>query len=223
VGVDRDQTDRDLIRGRDAREDSFLDQMSGSAPVDPEKVRVGTRIKERRARQGLSLADLADKTGFSTAFLSQLENQLISPPLGAMIHLAEALQCQVSELIHDLTDAPYQIVRAEERRPASRFASKDGVSYGYGYESLADISGGVFIPLLVTLDPQAQPRPPATHDGQEFLYVLAGQVEITLGRETQVLRKGDSIAYLSRLPHRLVCRGDKPAVMLAVLAGRRSE
>jgi quercetin dioxygenase-like cupin family protein/DNA-binding Xre family transcriptional regulator len=216
----RDRTDRDLIRGRDAKEDAFLDQMAGGAPVDPEKVQVGARIKARRTRLGMTLTDLADKTGFSTAFLSQLENQLISPPLGAMIHLAEALACQVGELIHDLTDAPYQIIRAEERRPASRYATKGGVSYGYSYESLADISGGVFIPLLVTLDPQAQPRPPATHDGQEFLYVLFGQVEITLGQQTQVLRKGDSIAYLSKIPHRLVCKGDKPAVMLAVLSGR---
>ncbi len=221
--ADRETTDRDLIRGRDAREDSFLDQMAGGAPVDPEKVRVGARIKDRRARQGWSLTDLADRTGFSTAFLSQLENQLISPPLGAMIHLAQALGCQVSELIHDLSDAPYQVVRAEERRPASRYATKGGVSYGYAYESLADISGGAFTPLLVTLEPGARPRPPATHDGQEFLYILSGQVEITLGPDKHVLKKGDTIAYLSQTPHRLVCRGEKPAVMLAVLSGRHGE
>lgn len=223
MAKDRKNSDRDLIRGRMAEEDRFLDSMSPPSEVDEGKVRVGERIKAARTKAGLSLQDLADKTGFSSALLSQLENQVISPPLGAMIHIARALDCQVGHLVHDLPRSPYTIVRADEVKPVSRFASKEGVSYGYSYEALADISGGAFTPFLVTLEPEAAPRSLSTHDGQEFIYVLSGRVEVTLGRLTDVLKGGDSISYRSSVPHKLGCGGDKPALILAVLAGGEAE
>ncbi|MBU0514722.1 MAG: XRE family transcriptional regulator, partial [Proteobacteria bacterium] len=170
-----------------------------------------------REKRGQTLGDLAEKTGFSTALLSQMENQVISPPLGAMIHLARALECSLGELVHDLSGEAFAIVRADERRPASRFASTSGVSYGYAYESLAEVGGGPFTPFLVTLEPGAAPRPPSTHDGQEFIYVLSGKVRVSLGGFTDLLKKGDSMAYRSSVPHRLACGDDKPAVILAVL------
>ena len=61
-------------------------------------VNVGESIKKFRESVGLSLAELADRTGFSPAYLSQLENHLISPPLGALMKIARCLEIEIGTL-----------------------------------------------------------------------------------------------------------------------------
>lgn len=100
-----------------------------------EEVRVGERIKELRERKGLSLKEVADLTGFSTALLSQMENHLVSPSLGTIIKLARALSVRVGDFLGETEGEPFTIVRKDERKMVSRFASKEGVKYGYSYES----------------------------------------------------------------------------------------
>src|SRR4030066_1424423 len=100
-----------------------------------EEVRVGERIKELRERKGLSLKEVAELSGFSTALLSQMENHLVSPSLGTIIKLARAFGVRVGDFLGETEGRPFTIVRKDERKKISRFASKDGVKYGYVYES----------------------------------------------------------------------------------------
>jgi len=95
------------------------------------EIKVGERIKAIREESGLSLKGLADLTGFSTALLSQMENHLISPSLGTIIKIARALNLPLGHFFGRGSDQPYSIVRKDERKRVSRFASKDGVKYGY--------------------------------------------------------------------------------------------
>src|SRR5512136_722175 len=101
-----------------------------------EDVRVGERIKELRERKELSLKEVADLTGFSTALLSQMENHLVSPSLGTIVKLARALSVRVGDFLGKTEGKPFTIMRKEERKMVSRFASKEGVKYGYSYEAL---------------------------------------------------------------------------------------
>ncbi len=182
------------------------------------EIKVGEKIKEMRESQGLSLTDVADKTGFSAAYISQLENHLISPPLGAIIKIARALNIEMGILFGQNNRAPFTIVRKDERVPTSRVASKEGVRYGYSYESLApDKINRKMEPFLVTLEPVGQKGAAYNHDGEEFLFVLEGRIEVQLGDYTDTLEPGDSIYYDSTTPHRVVCLGDAPAKILAVI------
>jgi len=181
-------------------------------------VRVGEKIKQIRESIGLSLSDLADRTGFSTAYLSQIENHLISPPLGALMKIARSMNIEIGTLFGQKGTAPFTIVRKEERLPTSRVASKEGVRYGYSYESLApDKVNRRMEPFLVTLEPTPQKGMPYSHDGEEFLFVLEGKVEIQLGDHADLLEPGDSVYYDSTLPHRVACAEGKPAKILAVI------
>jgi transcriptional regulator with XRE-family HTH domain len=184
-----------------------------------EEIRVGEKIKELREKKGLSLKDLSDLTGFSTALLSQMENHLVSPSLGTIIKLARALGVRVSDFLGESEGEPFSIVRKDERKKVSRFASKDGVKYGYSYESLGyDKKDRHMEPFIVTLEPATvKPSKTSVHEGEEFIFVLEGEMEVVFGKHTDVLYPGDSIYYDSTIPHRVQCHQDKVTKILAVL------
>lgn len=184
-----------------------------------EEVRVGEKIKVLRESKGFSLKELADLTGFSTALLSQMENHLVSPSLGTIIKLATALGVKVGDFLGETQGEPFAIVRKDERRKISRFASKDGVKYGYSYESLGfEKKDRHMEPFIVTLEPATiKTSKISTHEGEEFIFVLEGEMEVILGNHTDILYPGDSIYYDSTIPHRVQCHQEKITRILAVL------
>lgn len=176
-----------------------------------EEVRVGEKIKALRERKGLSLKEVADLTGFSTALLSQMENHLVSPSLGTMIKLANALDVRVGDFLGETQGEPFAIVRKDERKSVSRFASKEGVKYGYSYESLGYAKKNRHMePFIVTLEPATvKTAKTSVHEGEEFIFVLEGEMEVIFGNHTDVLYPGDSIYYDSTIPHRVQCHQEK--------------
>ena len=184
-----------------------------------EEVRVGEKIKQLREKKGLSLKEVADATGFSTALLSQMENHLVSPSLGSIIKLAKALEVRVGDFFGETQGEPFAIVRKDERKTISRFASKEGVSYGYSYESLGfEKKDRRMEPFIVTLEPATlKTSKTSAHEGEEFIFVLEGEMEVILGNHTDILYPGDSIYYDSNIPHRVQCHQDKVTRILAVL------
>jgi transcriptional regulator with XRE-family HTH domain len=186
---------------------------------DFEEIRVGERIKSLRETRGLSLKEVADRTGFSTALLSQMENHLVSPSLGTIIKLAKAFGIQVGDFFGETRREPFTIVRKDERKRVSRFASKDGVAYGYSYESLGfDKKDRHMEPFIVTLEPATlKSSKTSTHDGEEFIFVLEGAMEVILGDHTDILYPGDAIYYDSNVSHRVQCHEGIITKILAVL------
>jgi transcriptional regulator with XRE-family HTH domain len=184
-----------------------------------EEIRVGEKVKVLREEKGLPLKELADLTGFSTALLSQIENHLVSPSLGTMIKLAKALGVRVGDFLGETEGEPFAIVRKDERKTVSRFASKEGVRYGYSYESLGfEKKNRHMEPFIVTLEPATiKSSKTSVHDGEEFIFVLEGEMEVVLGTHTDVLYPGDSIYYDSNIPHRVQCHQDRVTRILAVL------
>ena len=182
-------------------------------------LQIGEKVKRFREDNSLSLKDMAERTGLSAAVLSQIENHLISPPLGTLIRLTRALNLRPGHFFDQHPDRPFTIVRRDERRPVSRFASKRGIQYGYAYESLGhDMKDRHMEPFLVTLEPATLASPkPASHDGEEFLFVLEGEMKVTLGDHSDVLQPGDAIYYDSNIPHLVQCKGEEKALILAVI------
>jgi len=184
-----------------------------------EDLRIGEKVRELREKKGLSLQDMANRTGYTSALLSQVENHLISPPLGALIKIAKALEVKVGTFFGEEPRESYAIVRRDERKHISRYASKEGVSYGYAYESLGfDKKDRQMEPFLVTLEPATvKSEKLSTHDGEEFIFVLEGEMEAILGGHKDVLHPGDSIYYDSTIPHKVQCHRDIPTKILAVI------
>lgn len=184
-----------------------------------QELKVGEKIRELRESRGLSLQGMAERTGYSSALLSQIENHMVSPPLGALIKIARALEVKVGTFFGDEPREPFVIVRQQERKRISRFASKEGVSYGYTYETLgADKKDRHMEPFLITLEPATvKSEKLSTHEGEEFIFVLEGEMEAILGKHKDVLYPGDCIYYDSSIPHKVQCHQDIPAKILAVI------
>jgi transcriptional regulator with XRE-family HTH domain len=191
--------------------------------ADIQEMHIGEKIKKLREKKGMSLADLAEKSGFSSALLSQIENHMISPPLGTLIKIGRAMEVPIGDFFEDKKEAPFVIVRSSERKHVSRVASKEGVKFGYSYESLAqDKKNRHMEPFLVTLEPATKKdRNAYSHEGEEFIFVLDGEMEVTLEDHTDVLKPGDSIYFDSTLRHRVECVGDKETRILAVIYAPR--
>ena len=184
-----------------------------------EEIKVGEKIKALREDQAMTLEQAAKRAGLTPSILSQIENHMVSPPLGTLILLAKALGVPVGQFFGEEGNEPVCLVRANERKVVSRFASNEGLSYGYSYESLGwGKKDRKMEPFFVTLTPAEVPHvDPNQHAGEEFFFVLEGEVEVTFGGHTDVLQPGDSIYYSSIVPHQVSCHGDQPAKIVAVI------
>jgi transcriptional regulator with XRE-family HTH domain len=203
-------------------EKAFMDSL-GSGPGDEDiTVQVGERVKRVREQRGLSLLDISQRTGMDMEILSDIEEGKVPPPLGSVIKLAKALEMKMGYFISGDEEKAYTIVRRGDRKVVSRFDSRKGKHYGYEYESLAPHKKDRHMePFLVTLQPAMTEEERSTHDGQEFIFVLRGKMEVRLGEEIHVLEPGDSIYYDSTVPHLVKCHGGEATKILAVLYAER--
>jgi len=182
-------------------------------------VNVGQRIKDVRVAKGLSIEEVAGKSGISEETISSIETHLVSPPLGNLVSLAKVFGVSVGDFFGEKGDSSFCIVRSDDRKTVSRFNSNDGKSSGYSYEALGQQKKKKQMePFLVTLSPtQVKEIEPNQHIGEEFIFVLKGKVEVRLLEHTDILNPGDSIYYDSTMPHIVACHGDQPATILAVI------
>jgi quercetin dioxygenase-like cupin family protein/ribosome-binding protein aMBF1 (putative translation factor) len=199
-------------------EKQFIDSIGPEIPEEEVQVNVGERVKSVRSDLGLSLQDISQRTGIETPLLQQIEEGKMAPPLGMVIKLAKALEMKMGYFISGEDLKPYTIVRGDDRKIISRYDSKKVKHYGYEYEALAPHKKDRHMePFMVTLEPSITEEERSAHDGQEFIYVLEGAMEVRLGNEVHVLKPGDSIYYDSTVPHLVKCQGEKTTKILAVL------
>jgi transcriptional regulator with XRE-family HTH domain len=194
--------------------------MSGLFADEIRKLALGMKLRTLRERKGLGLDELARQTDIPAVVLSQIEQEVVSPTVAALVKLAHALDTSIDVLLQNAPFAEHiEVVRAGEGRHIRRRPSVERASLTYNYESLAyRLPGKHMEPFLVefALDTD-EPAVPLTHDGEEFLYILQGTVEFIAGDERVLLRQGDSIYFYSRAPHALRAVGTVTPQAIAVL------
>jgi len=182
---------------------------------------VGEKIKRLREGAGLSVEQLAERAGMQPAELERIERDMISPALGVLTKICDGLGVRLGRFFDAGPRKYYALVRSSDEKVATRVASKSGADYGYEYTSLGfEKRQRVMEPFLITINPPSDKREmekPSTHDGEEFVYVLEGELEIQLQDESFMLQPGDSIYYDASVPHRVMHRGQGPARVLAVI------
>ncbi|MFA6223558.1 MAG: XRE family transcriptional regulator [Desulfomonilaceae bacterium] len=174
------------------------------------------KLRAARESLGFSINELAGRVGVSPEILEEVEAGKSILPLGQLIKLSKALSLKMSDVISE-GDKPFIIVRAGDRKSFKRFGKSMEEHRGYEYESLASgKKNRLMEPFIVTLNP-SDANEPSAHDGQEFIYVLEGEMDVLVGPTEDVLGPGDAIYYDSSDIHLVKAHGDKPARILAVL------
>jgi len=192
-----------------------LNQEKAGEEISPE---MGIRLKKAREDRGLSLFDIYLRTNISVDDLTEIEEANVIPPLGTVIKLAKALDMKIGYFISGEEGKAYTIVRKDNRKVTSRYDSKKEKQYGYEYVSLAPHKTDRHMePFLVTLEPSETAEERSTHDGQEFIFVFQGKMEVRLGEEIHILETGDSIYYDSTVPHLVKCHNKETTKIIAVL------
>jgi transcriptional regulator with XRE-family HTH domain len=177
---------------------------------------VGKRIRQLREERGISIEALSDLTGFEVYRLENIENGTEKPKLGTVMKLSKALDSAVGRLVSGVGNKLYSITRKNERKTISRSTSKTGSQNIYSYMSLApEVQGRHMEALIVQLE-KSPDKEIFVHSGEEFIFVLDGLVNLTIGKGTYDLEPGDSAYYLSTTPHFITATTDK-ATILAVL------
>jgi transcriptional regulator with XRE-family HTH domain len=208
-------------RGRaTARHDDFLTDVAHVAPVkevEGKEESLSDRIRMVREMRGLTIKDLSSRTGIDAETLIRIESGKVVPALGQLVKLGKALDMKMGYFISPGIDEPLTVVRKHERRSVSRYGEAKSVLYGYSYESLApDKANRLMEPFIVSLVP-TQIQEFSTHAGQEFIYVLEGEIKVRVGDRADSLKPGDAVYYDSNQPHSVRCAGTTPAKVLAVL------
>ncbi len=177
---------------------------------------VGKRIKQLREERGISIEDLSNLTGFDIERLQAIESGREKPQLGTVMKLSKALDSAVGRLVSGMGTKLYSITRKNERKQISRSSSKTGKQNVYSYMSLApEVQGRHMEALIVQLE-KSEDKEISVHNGEEFVFVLEGVVNLTIGKDTYDLEPGDSAYYLSTTSHFITAKTEK-ATILAVL------
>ena len=178
-------------------------------------IEVGQRVRALREGMGLSLRDLAERSGVSAPMLSQVERGETSPTLAVAGKIASGLELSLSQLLRLDEDGSVRVVRAAERRHG-------GGSRGHSYEVVtpplpgqrAEISAHVLRPDAAT----GGPGDPPMHEpgARETAVVTGGRLRLVCDGETYDLGEGDAVTFDADLPHHFVNPGPEPARFLAV-------
>jgi transcriptional regulator with XRE-family HTH domain len=179
---------------------------------------LGARLRQLRADRGLIAADVASRAGVSPSFLSQVERGIASPSLKVLQSLASALEVSVGALVDEAGGGRDfdtnrrrrpQVVRAPERKVLRRASGPD-------YQLLSpDLTGQIEF-FWIELAP-AQASLESTHEGEEQIVVLSGEVVVEIEGEQIALGTGDAVRFDPSRPHRSRNRSDAPAVFIAAV------
>jgi XRE family transcriptional regulator, regulator of sulfur utilization len=190
--------------------------------ADP--IPVGPRVRALREAMGLSLRDLAQRTGVSAPMLSQVERGETSPTLAVAARIAGGLELTLSQLLRlDEADG-VSVVRRAERRGGG--AERAGHTYEIATPPLpgqrAEVSEHVLAPGAST----GGPGDPPMHEAgsRETAIVTSGRLRLVVGEKNYDLGDGDTVTFDADLPHHFENPGKEEAVLLGVLSAglRRS-
>jgi len=207
-------------KNKAAKHDDFLTDLANLARVeemDEGKESLGDRIRRVREMRGLTIKDLSSRTGIDIDTLERAESGEVIPALGQLVRVGRALDMKMGYFISPGIDKFMTVMCKNERRQISRYGEKESMLYGYFYESLApEKANRLMEPFIATLVP-TDTEEFSTHAGQEFLYVIEGEMKVQVGDRVEFLKAGDAVYYDSNQPHLVRCVGTNATKVLAVL------
>ncbi len=170
---------------------------------------LGKRLMKLRRGKKITLKSLANETGLSTVYISQVEKGEAIPPVSVLLQLSRALEVDSGLLFK------------EEKRDTGQQKDQDYQKRtdSYAYRNLTPEAKHKHLKAFkILIDPKSVHKGVSyQHAGEEFVYVLKGKVEVMVGESQNVLGPEDALHFNSSIVHKLRNLGDKKAELLVVL------
>ncbi|HLF17572.1 MAG TPA: XRE family transcriptional regulator [Candidatus Omnitrophota bacterium] len=176
---------------------------------------IGKRMQELRKARDMTLSELSENSGVQIATLSRMENNKMTGTLESHMNIAKALGVDVTQLYSD-------IIRVESKVDIQKTPSSSDVfvhSDKSSYEMLTTkVLSKKMMPILLKLEPGGQTAPEENKLGTEkFIYTLEGKVEVTIGKDSYSLSKGNTLYFDASLKHFFVNEGKSTAKLVCVI------
>jgi transcriptional regulator with XRE-family HTH domain len=181
---------------------------------------VGSKIKSIRESKSITLEQVAERSGLTVEQIERIEANTNLPSLAPLIKIARVLGVRLGTFLDDSENLGPVVCRKEEQPQGISFSSETAGSHNYlNFFSLAQSKTGRHMePFLIDIDSASKEGYQLSrHEGEEFLYVLEGVVEISYGKDKYVINAGESIYYDSIVDHNVHAANESKAKILAVV------
>lgn len=184
------------------------------------KTKIGRKIKEYREFKQITREDLSLKANFDIKQLEIIEEKGVVPSLGHLIKITRALGVRIGTFLDDQEQIGPVVVKSGTEKQTISFSTKNEKSreHLHFYSLALDKAGRHMEPFIVDIEPAVESDYKlSSHEGEEFIYVLKGNIEINYGKDTYQLAEGDSIYLDSVVAHNVHAAGNQPAKIMAVV------
>ena len=183
---------------------------------------VGSKIKGIRESKNLTIEQISERSGLSTDQIVSIETDQNLPSLGPLIKIARALGVRLGTFMDDNDALGPVVTRAKDREADSSISFSNGAVDArkhMEYHPLAQQKAGRHMePFIIDINPaESLDYKLSAHEGEEFIYVMEGEIEVDYGKEKFLLKQGDSIYYDSIVKHHLHGALGKSAKILALV------
>ncbi|MCM1322050.1 MAG: cupin domain-containing protein [Bacteroides sp.] len=187
-----------------------------------DKNRIGKKIRLIRESRKLSIEDVSERTNLAADGIARIEKGELIPGLTPLIKIARVLGVRFGTFMDDQENLGPAVFRSGEKdkKAVARFSERgNAVSSDLDYYSLARNKADRHMdPFIIDVYPTSEEEVKlSSHEGEEFIYILSGEIEVQYGKDTYVLGAGDSIYYDSIVAHHLHGHGSSAAKILAVV------
>lgn len=182
-----------------------------SADLSDEGADLGARLRSRRKAIGKTMQQVADEAGLTIGFISQIERGLSTPSLASLYNVAKALDASVDQFVSRKPTQSYAVASYTGQRQIYKIGGTDRF-----YEFLERGFPDAKLNACLSHVPPGHTSEVMRHEGEEFVYLVSGDMEYEVNGSIYVLSTGGTLHIDSRQPHRGRNIGDSTAIELWV-------
>ncbi len=173
---------------------------------------IGNVVRDFRLQNRMTLEDLANGAGLSKSYLSKIERGQKLPAISTLSNIARILKVDIATFFNTGAEKPR--ITHDKAGERNRIRGER-----YAYEILADhFHDKAIEPFIIILPPGTKGQPMVSHEGQEMVYVLKGQILFFYGEKKYLCNVGDCLYFDSSQEHRGKCLGTEEAHVMCILA-----
>jgi len=175
---------------------------------------IGSKLKEIRKSKGMTIKELAQKSGCTTSLISQIENNKAEPSISMLKKIANALDVNIVDFFIDgnLINEDFLIIKPEDRIDIK--LPRWNAHIQSFIKSTKDKN---MHPFYTKIKPGGGSKGMYSHEGEEFVYVLKGELSIKIGDKSFKVKQGEAVYFKSHLPHDWINEGKEDTELLWVI------